>query len=859
MRAKRMFECLAPMLAIAIGIMFINPAAEAAVNVGSGWVWQNPLPQADNLSAISCPGTSICYAVGDLGTILFTQDGGTTWKGQSSTTNRNLHGISCPGLSTCFAVGDAGVILATNTSGSAWSALNKSGITTNLKGISCPSTSVCYAVDGSSAIFYTLSGNANIPWGRVPGGGVAVSCPTTTDCYTVSGTTVNRGRWVGGLGTLWSLPGTATTPPLDGNLSAISCVSASACVAVADGVPPSKGANTIATIDSGSSWTQNILTTSTTPFIELHSVSCIVGDFGPICNAVGHVGGKPANEVFVSNNGGSSWSAVSANDTVSLDYLNGISCAPALSGKPPLVLITAICYAVGDIGGIVTNSSSVGGAWASQETTIGPTFIGLGSEHLDAASCPQPGTCYAVGEGGFYASSNGGAWSLRNSQVSGFDISCPGALDCFVAAGNAIFTTHDGGTSWKSGSVLVGGTPIGGFAISCPSTQVCVVVGVYTLYTNDAGNLAPTWAVKEVTFGTGFSVSCPSTSMCVEVGASGHISFTTNPGLSVAWVPSNSNTTNNLSAVSCPTTTDCFVVGDSGGASNQPATFLKGRFDGRNWSWTPQTPSVLPLGDAFNSISCLPPSTFSGIACWADTSLGEIVGYTTIGGSPSFTLEAAISPQIQLTGISCGGSTGILADFECAAVGYAETILTKTVVSKTLGTGELTPRNGSSEVGEPATFQLTWTVPVGKSWRDLESLDLKLADDSAVGLWARFYVGNPSTFALLDANGRVVAAGVPGTAGTLQSSTATLDLARSSFKGSGPAGPSVTINFVVSFKPAAAGERFVREYDTEISATDLTGTEQSPERVGHWVIQSNDDDRRGDDGQHGNNQETDRR
>jgi YVTN family beta-propeller protein len=167
-----------------------------------------------------------------------------------------------------------------------------------------------------------------------------------------------------------------------------------------------------------------------------------------------------------------------------------------------------------------------------------------------------------------------------------------------------------------------------------------------------------------------------------------------------------------------------------------------------------------------------------------------------------------------------------------------------------LGTGELSPRGGSSRVGEPVTFTATWRVPEGKSWRSLQYLDLRLVESAGdalkdasnppVALWARFNVGNPSTIALLDANGNVVGEGEPGSAGVLETNTATLDLADSSFQGTGPTGPSVTVNFVVRFKTPAAGEHSARVYRTDLLATDLLEQIQASDESGHWAIRPSD-------------------
>lgn len=200
--------------------------------------------------------------------------------------------------------------------------------------------------------------------------------------------------------------------------------------------------------------------------------------------------------------------------------------------------------------------------------------------------------------------------------------------------------------------------------------------------------------------------------------------------------------------------------------------------------------------------------------------------------------QTALVPGGQLTATAAAPAFG-----EGEAIQIA---LAKTVMSPLLGTSEFTPQGGSSEVGDPVTFTVTWTVPSGKSWRDLQYLDLRLAEREEVGekgeankpliaLWARFYVGT-STFVLLDANGNLVGVGLPGSKDELESSTATLDLGPSSFQGTGPTGPSVTVNFAVRFKAAAAGEDSARVYGTELLASDVAGEVQGREDVGHWVV-----------------------
>lgn len=72
----------------------------------------------------------------------------------------------------------------------------------------------------------------------------------------------------------------------------------------------------------------------------------------------------------------------------------------------------------------------------------------------------------------------------------------------------------------------------------------------------------------------------------------------------------------------------------------------------------------------------------------------------------------------------------------------------------------------------------------------------------------------------------------------LQSKGATLYLADSSVVGSGPTGPSVTLNLALGFKPKAAG----RTYAVEVLAADDTGQAHGFELAGSLTV---DKSRRG--------------
>jgi hypothetical protein len=133
-------------------------------------------------------------------------------------------------------------------------------------------------------------------------------------------------------------------------------------------------------------------------------------------------------------------------------------------------------------------------------------------------------------------------------------------------------------------------------------------------------------------------------------------------------------------------------------------------------------------------------------------------------------------------------------------------------------------------MGERVTYSLTWTHP--EQWRLLQTIDLRISDEQ--GTILQVHWDQPAnTFTLVDPDrGEFGSAAVPGEPGRLETSAAALSLAQSSIIGSGPTGPSVTLNFAVSFKPQAAG----RTFNVEAFATDDFGHEQGWERVGILTV-----------------------
>ncbi|NIW70633.1 hypothetical protein GWN15_17380, partial [candidate division KSB1 bacterium] len=74
----------------------------------TGWFWQNPLPQGNDLRDVSFIDANTGIAVGIYGTIIRTTDGGVTWSIQNSGTTQPLYAVSLINADTGTAVGDSG-------------------------------------------------------------------------------------------------------------------------------------------------------------------------------------------------------------------------------------------------------------------------------------------------------------------------------------------------------------------------------------------------------------------------------------------------------------------------------------------------------------------------------------------------------------------------------------------------------------------------------------------------------------------------------------------------------------------------------------------------------------------------------
>jgi hypothetical protein len=600
-------------------------------HVTARWVMEStPKPTgalASQLSAVSCPSTSDCIAVGNyVNRTLAESWNGKRWSIQSTpnpgAATSELVGVSCASANACTAVGyylttTTQVTLAEHWNGATWSVQSTPNPNTSsqLSAVSCASPTSCTAVGsyydsslGDNVMLaeywngtgWSIQSRAN-PAGATYSELLGVSCPTTSACTAVgafgsapaSGLALGE-RWNGSSWTVESVP----NPAGDGSsqLSGVSCTSAHSCTATGSYVNSSGNQVTLAEGWNGTSWA--VQPTPAPPgsqYSQLLAVSCqsinactAVGDYS---DAPGGITGPGITYPTLAERwNGRSWILKSSPNAAGAQtsLLSAVACASSSSA----------CTAVGDhanrSGNEVTLAESWNGTSWSLQLSADPT--GKATSQLSAISCSSASACTGVGD---YVNDtgvqttlaerrNGSSWAIEQTpnpagatanQLLG--ISCPSVNTC-VAVGDdvdAVGVQTALVERWSHGKWKIQSTPKPTSAasseltgISCPSSSSCVAVGNKANRAGDSVPLVERWTgarwviqstPKEA--GTLSAVSCSSTDTCTAVGTGDKGTLAERwTGSSWAVQPTPTDgVASNLSGVSCPSKNSCTAVGNT--------------------------------------------------------------------------------------------------------------------------------------------------------------------------------------------------------------------------------------------------------------------------------------------------------
>ena len=277
---------------------------------------------------------------------------------------------------------------------------------------------------------------------------------------------------VAAAGGRWVVAPTVDPGAVASSFQAVSCVSATFCIAVGYEDDSSSTTGTLIEKWDGTSW-EIMASPNPTSVSLLFGVSCTSTQH---CTAVGYIvpGGT-----LVETWDGVAWTVQeSPNLHGDGDHLLAVSCASPTA-----------CVAVG---GTRDASTSLSEVWDGISWRVVPPAQRLRTTHLTTVSCWAPERCVAAGlgtQGNLIERWNGRKWSVMpggKRALSG--VSC---VSAGTDADGAFIATWDG-TSWTSQPAPATDYPQSLRAVSCVSRHRCVIAG-YKVTTTRTKTLVEEW------------------------------------------------------------------------------------------------------------------------------------------------------------------------------------------------------------------------------------------------------------------------------------------------------------------------------------------------------------------------------
>jgi hypothetical protein len=531
---------------------------------------------------------------------------------------------SCASASFCMAVGVDGRTAA--FTGSSWSPVTTADpATTVLDSVSCPTTSFCATVgDGGDAVLYQ-DGTWGLPDKIDPGVELkAVSCASASFCVAIAGNDAavfSDGQWG---------KATAAESGSPFGLVAVSCVSSSFCMAV-------DGGGSALTFN-GSTWSAP----ASLGINEVNSVSCSSASFCLAGGAAVQTGPKAmsSSEAAAVQFNGSSWGPPTIMSANVLDFgqISLVSCAspafclasdgtqdvttfngtawsaPVSTGNRVTALTCLSATSCVTIGGDAAVSVYNGSSWVASAPASG------GEDHV---SCPTVASCVAVDGTGRALTLNDGSWGAPvpidpAGQLT--SISCPTSSFCAAA-------DQDGQVLMLNRGAWTPPTLLGPISVSCTGPSFCLGVGSSPpiAYDGTAWHQLPGPQIFAEW------VSCSSPRRCAAVGSDAVMTFTGD-----SWsIPRILSANGQLYAVGCSSRSFCIAAGDSGPSGDYSV------YNGKDWSRVMHTDGG---SHDFTSISCPAPAF-----CIAVDDGGRAVVFNGSSASAPATIDVFNS----LTSISC--------------------------------------------------------------------------------------------------------------------------------------------------------------------------------------------------------------
>ena len=396
------------------------PASAAPVFAGhSGWFWSSPLPQGNTLRAIDFAGFR-GYAVGDFGTVMRSDNSGTSWTGLITGTTTPLRIVRAIDPDTVVVAGKC-TVRRSDDGGKSFTTLPWApaggACTTQVRSLAFPTKQSGFLLLSDGNLLHT--GDGGQTWARrtaIPN--TAATTPGSTihptDIFFV---TVDLGFATTEAGTLYRTTdgGTSWSPAANAPQHLDSIWFKDAQTGFAAG-----GASVLRTTDGGATWVQQGIVA---PPESISWIRC-GGERGCIAAT------EQGDELLRTDDGGLSWMPIS----------------PA--SRP---LYAAAYTSAGGVVAVGRDGTTV----TSQDG--GHNFFTI-SENLDGpfsvVRATSPMVAVAAGGGGAIArTTNGGqGWDPLPAPVAGdiIDVSFPTTDTGFALARNNVLTsTEDGGKTWR--------------------------------------------------------------------------------------------------------------------------------------------------------------------------------------------------------------------------------------------------------------------------------------------------------------------------------------------------------------------------------------------------------------------------
>jgi photosystem II stability/assembly factor-like uncharacterized protein len=423
---------------VAVGVLAATLSAFAApVSVGhSGWTWGDPVPQGETLNNVVFSGAR-GFAVGELGTVLRSEDGGATWTGLPSGTTSILTLAQAVDANTVVVGGECTVRESVNA-GASFQRLpvNESEGTcaTKIASFSFLNPSTGFVEEANGAVLLTSDGGQTLQ-AKTPvplNGGTAARLdfvsPTTGFAVTGGAPGGRIFRTTDGANS-WTQVGSSPAP-----LSDLTFVTSTTAFAV--------GANNtlLQSTDEGATWKSLALAlpSGTAPQPLTH-ISC--SDVKHCLIATAPAGGGNTNVLVRTTDGGLTGSLVSASQqnllavsfsTASNAVAVGQGGATVLSSNGGETFPTLISHRLGvdvshgfpRIGQTAMDAYIPGSAGQIAATTNGGESWGVmrvpTSQEIFDVGFPTTEIGYAINKGGtVYRTANGGVtWSILNAGAS---------------------------------------------------------------------------------------------------------------------------------------------------------------------------------------------------------------------------------------------------------------------------------------------------------------------------------------------------------------------------------------------------------------------------------------------------------